>query len=66
MAAAQSQLIRPDAVKVFLPLLLMPFAALAQDDLWDDEGWGDEEKVSRWSGFVEAGLGTRFSSDPPH
>ncbi len=64
MAAAQSQLIRPDAVKVFLPLLLMPFAALAQDDLWDDEGWGDEEKVSRWSGFVEAGLGTRFSADP--
>ena len=51
-------------MKVLLPLLLMPFAALAQDDPWDDDGWGDEEAVSRWSVFVEAGLGTRFSADP--
>jgi hypothetical protein len=46
-------------VAVFLPLV-----ALAQEDLWDDDDWGDEEKASRWSGFLEAGLGTRLSRDP--
>ena len=55
-------------------LLLLPSALLAQDDLWDDEGWGDEgwgdeewsdeEQATIWSGFAEAGLGTRFHSDP--
>lgn len=36
----------------------------AEETIWDDEDWGDEEQVSRWSGFVEAGFGTRFSTDP--
>jgi len=57
-------------VKAWLPiLLLLPSALLAQDDMWDDEGWadeawGDEEQSPQWSGFLEAGLGTRFQSDP--
>ena len=37
-------------------LLLVPGASLAQDDMWDDEDWGDDEAASVWSGFVEAGL----------
>ena len=45
-------------------LLLIPTVLLAQDDMWDDEDWGDEDQSSMWSGFLEAGLGTRFSSDP--
>lgn len=45
-------------------LLLMPLGAFAQDDLWDDDDWGDEEQSSTWSGFVEAGIGRRFSADP--
>ena len=45
-------------------LLLLPSALLAQDDLWDDEDWGDEEQSTTWSGFLEAGFGTRFQSDP--
>lgn len=48
----------------FLLTLLLPGLALAQDSVWDDEDWGDDEQVSRWSGFVEAGFGTRFSRDP--
>jgi hypothetical protein len=32
--------------------------------MWDDEDWGDEEQSTQWSGFLEAGLGTRFQSDP--
>jgi len=57
-------------VKVWLPiLLLLPSALLAQDDAWDDDAWGeevwgDEGQSTQWSGFVEAGLGTRFQSDP--
>ncbi len=49
-------------------LLLLPVAALAQDDVWDDEEWGDdwddEPSGPVWSGFVEAGIGARFESDP--
>ena len=57
-------------MKTWLPiLLLLPSALLAQDDLWDDdawgdEKWGDEEQNTVWSGFVEAGLGTRMQRDP--
>lgn len=52
-------------MKVSLPiLLLLPSALLAQDDMWDDEAWGEEEQSTQWSGFIEAGLGTRFQSDP--
>jgi hypothetical protein len=32
--------------------------------MWDDEDWGDDEQSTEWSGFLEAGLGTRFQSDP--
>jgi len=45
-------------------LILFPMALFAQDDVWDDEDWGDEEDGAVWSGFVEAGLGTRFDEDP--
>jgi hypothetical protein len=50
-------------------LLLLPSALLAQDDAWtdeawDDEEWSDEEQSIEWSGFLEAGLGTRFQNDP--
>lgn len=52
------------ALKTFLVLaLLLAGLAFAQDDVWDDENWDDEE-ASRWTGFVEAGLGSRFSADP--
>ncbi len=46
-------------------LLLAPGALLAQDDMWDDEEWQDDEAATVWSGFVEAGLGTRMDSDTP-
>ena len=42
----------------------MPLSALAQDDIWGDDDWADEEMVSTWSGFVEAGLGLRIVDDP--
>ena len=45
-------------------LILFPMALFAQDDVWDDEDWGDEEDGAVWSGFLEAGLGTRFDEDP--
>ncbi len=45
-------------------LLLLPAVLLAQDDVWDDDDWGDADGGSVWSGFVEAGLGTRFDDDP--
>jgi hypothetical protein len=36
-----------------------------EDDLWGDDDW-EEEAASGlvWTGFIEAGLGTRLSSDP--
>ena len=70
MAAASNKIGFGVLVKTWLSiLLLLPSALLAQDDLWDDEDWGDEEwgdeeQSTVWSGFVEAGLGTRFQSDP--
>ncbi len=49
-------------------LLLFPVAALAQDDVWDDEDWGDDWEDDPagvvWSGFAEAGLGYRVADDP--
>lgn len=45
-------------------LLLLPITLLAQDDLWDDEDWGDDDEAAAWAGFIEAGLGTRLHSDP--
>jgi hypothetical protein len=50
-------------MKAWLLLLLLPVAVLAQDDVWDDDDWGDEDEASVWSGFVEAGFGTRFDND---
>jgi hypothetical protein len=46
-----------------LLLLLLPIPLFAQEDPWGDEEWGDEDEGSMWAGFVEAGLGTRLSSD---
>ncbi len=55
-------------MKLWPLLLLFPVAALAQDDVWDDEDWGDdwddEPAGVVWSGFVEAGLGLRVTDDP--
>ena len=51
-------------MKLWPLLLLLPGISFAQDDMWDDEEWGDEDTGSAWAGFVEAGLGTRFDSDP--
>jgi hypothetical protein len=49
-------------------LLLLPLTVFAQEDMWEDEqwqeDWGDDEQASVWSGFAEAGLGTRFAEDP--
>ncbi|MDH3275265.1 MAG: hypothetical protein OEM99_12090, partial [Gammaproteobacteria bacterium] len=48
-------------------LLLLPLTVFAQDDAWDDdaweEDWGEEPQGVVWSGFTEAGLGTRFNKD---
>jgi len=45
-------------------LLFLPAILFAQDDMWDDEDWDDDDQGTVWSGFVEAGIGTRFDSDP--
>lgn len=49
-----------------LPLLLLFFscAVFAEDDMWGDDDWADEEEQSSWSGFLEASFGTRLESDP--
>jgi hypothetical protein len=44
-------------------ILLLPAALFAQDDLWDDDDWEEEESGTVWSGFLEGGLGTRFHDD---
>ena len=44
--------------------LLLPAFAVAQDDMWDDEDWGDEQDQQVWTGFVEGGLGARLDDDP--
>ena len=55
-------------MKLWPLLLFLPLTVFAQDDTWDDgeweEDWDDEEQGTVWSGFVEAGFGTRFDSDP--
>ena len=53
----------------WLVLLTLPLLALAQEDVWEDDDWGDddwedEEQGLVFTGFVEAGLGSRFSDDP--
>lgn len=45
-------------------LFLIPTVLFAQDDMWDDDDWAEEEESTRWTGFLEAGVGTRFSEDP--
>lgn len=44
-------------------ILLVPWAALAQDDPWADEDWGDDADAAAWTGFVETGLGARLQND---
>ncbi len=54
-------------MRAWLPLLLLPLAALAQEDPWDEEweDWDeDQEQALVFSGFVEAGIGTRLSDEP--
>lgn len=50
-------------MKSLLPLLLFPVAVFAQDDMWDDDDWGDKQETAAWHGFFEAGLGTRLNDD---
>lgn len=50
--------------RILLLLLFLSGAGLAQDDLWDDDDWGDEESSNRWNGFVEGAFGRRLSDDP--
>jgi len=51
-------------MRPWLLFLLLPVVASAQDDLWDDEDWGDDEQQTIVSGFLEGGFGSRFSADP--
>lgn len=51
-------------MKFIFLLLMFPAALFAQDDPWGDDDWEEEETGTVWSGFMEAGLGTRFSDDP--
>jgi hypothetical protein len=44
--------------------VLLPMTALSQDDIWDDEEWEEGPEAAVWTGFIEAGLGTRLQSDP--
>ncbi len=48
----------------WLAVLLLPGLVIAQDDMWDDDDWGDEESRQVWSGFIEAGAGSRLREDP--
>lgn len=50
--------------KLLMLLLLLPFVVMAQDNQWDDDDWGEEATGLSWSGFVEAGFGSRLESDP--
>lgn len=50
-------------MRIFFLLLLLPLVAFAQDDLWDDEDWGDEQAGRNWSGFLEAAFGSRLDKD---
>lgn len=45
-------------------ILLIPTLLFAQDDLWEDDDWAEEDASTLWTGFVEAGFGTRFNADP--
>ena len=50
--------------KLLLSLLFLPLVLMAQDDLWDDDDWDEEDSGPVWTGFVEAGLGSRLERDP--
>jgi hypothetical protein len=50
--------------RLLLSLLFLPPVLLAQDDLWNDEDWDEQETGPVWTGFVEAGLGRRLNRDP--
>ena len=58
---------KPWSLILLLPVVVLIPAAFAQDDPFADdeweEDWGEENAGLTWSGFVEAGLGTRFSKD---
>lgn len=51
-------------MKIWPLIMLIPAASFAQEDLWDDEDWDDDAQGAMWSGFAEAGLGTRIDGDP--
>ena len=53
---------------LLLPVVVFFEAGFAQEDPFADdeweEDWGEESDGVTWSGFVEAGLGTRLTTDP--
>lgn len=53
---------------LLLPIVVFSSVVFAQDDPWAEdeweEDWGDEQRGLTWSGFAEAGFGTRFDDDP--
>jgi len=52
---------------LLLPVVLISIASFAQQESWSDEWeevWEEDQATTVWSGFLEAGIGTRFSSDP--
>lgn len=51
-------------MKAWCLLFLIPTMLFAQDDLWEDDDWAEEDASTLWTGFVEAGFGTRFAADP--
>ena len=53
---------------LLLPIVVFTHHAAAQEDPWADDDWGDDEWTDEdtgltWSGFVEAGMGTRSTKD---
>lgn len=51
-------------IRLLLIIALLPAAATAQDDIWDDDAWDDQDDAAAWNGFLEAGLGSRLQADP--
>lgn len=45
-------------------LVALPGLLAAQDDVWDDDDWGEEADTATVSGFVEAAGGVRLFDDP--
>ena len=51
-------------MRALLLLLLLPALSFAQNDMWADDDWDDEEATRSWNGFFEGAFGTRLNDDP--